>query len=169
MKSKIRALIPNSALITDMITMLIITFGVVLIFNGLILMTTNQPNNDSSETLTSEFAVSVTNSIPGIPFCIGEMTNYSLATVGLVSWAVGLNLLFIGLGLWIRHKFARITAFIVFSLATVFQFVQFLLLGIAGSPISIAEIMFNGIFSYLLLSKFDFSLHKLHQDQTSTS
>jgi hypothetical protein len=137
-----------------LISVLVITFAIVLILNGITLMMTT-PAQDGSEGVTSDFAVQVTNSIPGIPFAIVDMAQYSIGVIGLVSWIVGLNLLLIGLGLWIKHKFARMIALLVFGLASAFQFIQFLLLGIMGSPISVVQIVINGLIAFFLFSKFN--------------
>jgi hypothetical protein len=98
---------------------------------------------------------SVISWIPGIPFYIGNLANTSSSTVGLVSWFVGLDLLFVGLGLWVRHKFARFTALMIFAFATCLQFIQFLYSGAKGSPASITEFCINGILFYFVFSRFD--------------
>jgi hypothetical protein len=161
MKIKIKAPYTiNSSLITDFLAIFIITFGVVLIAGGLVLITAepaSSPSNNSQQGLTQQFALAVTNSIPGIPFSLIDLEQYSIAAIGLVSWIAGLNLLCIGLGLWVRHRLARLAALIVFGLAAFFQFIQFLLLGIVGSPISVAVTILNAAIAYLLFSKFDCS------------
>jgi hypothetical protein len=172
MREKIKAITSNSSLITDFLAIFIITFGVILIAEGLFLITSNPAsaiNNNSQQGLTPQFALSVTNSIPGIPFCISALSQYSFAAIGLVSWIGGLNLLFIGLGLWVRHRLARLVAFVVFALAAFFQFTQFLLLGIVGSPISVAVTIMNSVIAYLLFSKFDFSSPSSSRDNEGGS
>jgi hypothetical protein len=147
----------NNSYITDLLSIFVITFAIVLILNGIILMTTT-PAQDNSKGVTSQFAVAVVNSIPGIPFTIADLSQYSLSEIGLVSWIIGLNFLLIGLGLWVKHKFARMIGLIVFGLASFFQATQFLLLGLVGSPISIIEMALNILIAYLLFSKFEVKL-----------
>jgi hypothetical protein len=101
-------------------------------------------------------AVSVLDWIPGIPFYIGDLANAAATAVGLVCWILGIDFLLVGLGLWVRHRLARLAALMMFALAAFFQFVQFLLLGILGSPMSIIEFSIDGVFVYLLFSRFDF-------------
>ena len=154
-KKLIMKKLPNRGLITDLLSILVITFGIVLICNGVILITTNASNG--SQGVSSQFAMSATNSIPGIPISITDLSQTSVAGIGLVSWIIGLNLLFIGLGLWIKHKLARVVGIVVFGLACFFQFIQFLLVGIVGSPISVIQMFVNGALGYLLFAKFDYS------------
>jgi hypothetical protein len=155
--SSVGRYLSNRTFITDLIAKLIITFGVVLIVGGLYLMITD--GNASSQvvqtSLSAKTAVSLFNWVPGIPFYIGDLANLSTSTVGLVSWLVGLDLLLVGLGLWVKHRLARFTALMIFVLATFFQFVQFLYLGILGAPTSVIELCIDGILVYFLFSKFD--------------
>jgi lysylphosphatidylglycerol synthetase-like protein (DUF2156 family) len=144
-------------LVTDLTAKLVITFGVVLIVGGLYLMMTD-PGASTQAVQTSlavKTAVSTVNWVPGIPFYIGDLGSLSASTVGLVSWFVGLDLLLVGLGLWVRHKVARFTALIIFVLAACFQFIQFLQFGILGAPTSVLEFCVDGILVYFLFSKFD--------------
>jgi len=147
----------NRNLITDLIAKLVITFGVVLIVGGLYLMITDgdAATQAAQTSVAAKTAVSLFNWVPGIPFYIGDLANSSTSTVGLVSWIVGLDLLLVGLGLWVRHRLARFTALMIFVLAAFFQFVQFLYLGILGAPASVLELCVDGILVYFLLSKFD--------------
>jgi hypothetical protein len=112
---------------------------------------------DPAQEITPQFAISVVNLIPGMPLCIADLASYSLSAIGLVTWIIGLNLLLVGLGLWVRHRVARLIASTIYLVATFFQFSQFLLFGIVGSPVSIIEIFLNGLITYLLISKFDLS------------
>jgi hypothetical protein len=149
--NEIRKYLSDRALITDLTAKLVITFGVVLIIGGFYLMITDP----SGSTQAAQTIVSVVNWVPGIPFYIGELANSSASIVGLVSWFVGLDLLLVGLGLWIRHRLARFTALIIFVLAAYFQFIQFLYFGFLGAPTSIIELCVDAILVYFLLSKFD--------------
>lgn len=153
--NRIKTLLSNKPFITDLLGILIITFAIVLIINGIILMHT-APGQDSSLGVTSQFATSVTNSIPGIPFAITQLAQHSLCVIGLASWITGLNSLLLGLGIWIKHRIARIVGLIVFIFASFFQAGQFLLLGIVGSPISFIQMAINIVFVYMLFFKFDY-------------
>ncbi len=154
--AQLRKHLSDRTLIMDLAVKFIITFGVVLIVGGLYLMMPGASVLAQGQTNSaSQSAVSTVGWIPGIPFYIGDLVNVSVATVGLVSWIIGVDLLFVGLGLWVRHKLARLTALIIFVLAASFQFLQFLFLGFMGSPTSVIELLINGIFVYLLFSKFD--------------
>ena len=109
----------------------------------------------SVQTNGAQAAVSTSDWIPGIPFYIGALTNVNAIIVGSVSWILGVDLLLVGLGLWVRHRLARSAAIMIFALAALFQFVQFLLFGAIGSPISLVELFVDGTFAYFLFSKFD--------------
>ncbi|MCW3983833.1 MAG: hypothetical protein NWE96_07535 [Candidatus Bathyarchaeota archaeon] len=113
------------------------------------------PSQNSTQGVTSQFALEVVNYIPGIPIGIMELSGYSLSGIGLVSWIIGLNVMIIGLGLWVKHKYARFAALTIFGLAFIFQFFQFLLSGLTGSLISVIQMGINGVIAYLLLSKFE--------------
>jgi hypothetical protein len=164
MMKKIKESIGNPAIITDFVIIAIITFSVVLIFAGLILMTsdTSYPYEPSQE-ITPQFAISVIDLIPGIPFNMGALSQYSLSAIGLVSWIIGLDLLLTGLGLWVKHRLAQIVAVIIFALSTFAQFIEFLLLGIVGSPSSVILTILNSIILYVLVTKFNFTLQKSSQ------
>jgi len=154
---RIGRLLDNRSAITDLVSLLVITFGVILVVAGLSLAIGgpsvqtqgNQPG------LTSNAAVSMVALIPGIPFYIGDLSQCSLATLGIVFWVLGIDFLLVGLGLWVRHELARFAMIAVFLVATFFQFIQFLLAGFAGSPGAILEAALSAFISYLLLSKFD--------------
>jgi hypothetical protein len=154
---KLKNLLSDRALITNLLARLIIAFGVVLIVGGLYLMITDvSASTQAQQTgLLATSAVSTLDWIPGIPFYIGDLANASATAIGLVSWILGVDFVLVGLGLWIRSGLARLAALIIFVLAAYFQFVQFLLLGILGSPISIIEFSIDGVFAYFLFSKFD--------------
>jgi lysylphosphatidylglycerol synthetase-like protein (DUF2156 family) len=149
--NKLRRYLSDCALITDLTSKLVITFGVVLMIGGLYLMITDP----SALNQAAQSMVSTVGWVPGIPFYIGNLANSSASTAGLIAWLVGLDLLLVGLGLWVRHKLARFTATIVFGLAAFFQFIQFLDTGIIGSPSSAVGLCVDAILVYFLLSKFD--------------
>jgi hypothetical protein len=153
---KIRGYLSDRILITDLIAKLIITFGVVLIVGGLYLMITNGgASTQIAQNIAVKSVVSTVDWIPGIPFLIGDLANFSASTVGLVCWFFGVDLLLLGLGIWVRHVFARVTTLMIFFLAACFQLVQFMYFGIIGSPTSIVELLVDGVFVYFLVSRFD--------------
>ena len=148
--NKLRKYLSDRTLITDLVCKLVITFGVVLIIGGLYLMLTDPGTSQAVESVVSSVAW-----VPGIPFYIGNLSNLSSSTVGLVSWIVGLDLLLVGLGLWVRHKLARFTALAIFALAALVQFLQFLFSGVVGTPSSVLEIVVDGMLVYFLFTRFD--------------
>lgn len=151
---KIKTFIDNKIAVTDILSISIITFGVVLVVAGLFLMITDVMI--PSQTTSTKFGVATLSFLPGVPFSVGDLANSSLSVLGLVSWIVGMDLVLVGLGLWVRHKLARFVALTIFSLSMIFQFVQFLLSGILGSPTSVVQIVVNGLVVFLLFSRFDF-------------
>lgn len=105
--------------------------------------------------LSAGNAASTMDWIPGIPFNMGSLTNLSDSAVGFISWFVGFDLFLVGLGLWARHKVARVVALTFFALAALFQFAEFVSVGILGSPTSFVELVLDVIFVYFLAIKFD--------------
>jgi len=151
------------SLITDLMSKFTITFGVVLIVGGLYLMIVN-PGSFAALTQTNQSvnsAVTAIGWLPGVPLYLGDLNNIGSITVGSVSWILGIDLLLIGLGLWVRHKLARMAAIIIFVLAAFFEFIQFILLGALGSPISLIDFLVNAIFAYFLFSKFDYHVEPI--------
>ncbi|MGA2523398.1 MAG: hypothetical protein ABSF65_04510 [Candidatus Bathyarchaeia archaeon] len=138
-------------LITDLISKLLITFGVVLILGGVYLIITDP----AGSTPATQNMISSINWIPGIPFYMGNLANLSASTSGLASWFTGFDLLLVGMGLWVRHKVARLVALMIFSLAALFQFVEFVSVGILGSPTAFIELCLSVIFLYFLAFQFD--------------
>ena len=169
MLRKLKNYLSDRTLITDLLAKLIITFGVVLIVGGLYLIITGASVSTqvAQTNLAAKSAVSTVDWIPGIPFYIGDLANVSVTAIGLVSWILGIDLLLVGLGIWVRHPLARLAALMIFTLAAFFQFVQFLLLGILGSPISIIELCVDGVIVYFLLSKFDSADNSLKSCQAA--
>jgi hypothetical protein len=154
--TKLKAYLSDRSLIASLLAGFIITFGVVLIVGGLYLMITDPRNSAQvAQTSLAKSAVFIFDWIPGIPFYVGDLADVSLTAIGLVLWILGIDFLLIGLGLWVRHRLARLAALMIFGLAAFFQFVQFLLLGILGSPTSIIELSIDGTFAYLLFSRVD--------------
>ncbi len=154
---KFKKYINDRTLITDLLTKFIITFGVVLIVGGLYLMMTDPgASTQVAQTkLATQSVVSTMDWIPGIPFYISSLVNVGTAAIGLVSWVLGIDFLLVGMGFWVRNQIARLIGLMIFILAAAFQFVQFVNLGILGSPASIIELLVDGIFIYFLFSKFE--------------
>ena len=157
MLRKLENYLSGRTLITVMLAGLIVAFGVALIVGGLYFVigdasaSTQVAQTDSA----AKSAVYILGWIPGIPFCIGDLADFSVTVIGLVSCIVGICLFLVGLGLWVRHRPARLAALAIFVSAAFFQFVQFLLLGVLGSPISIIELCVDGVIAYSLMSRFD--------------
>jgi hypothetical protein len=158
---RLESYLSDRTLITDLICKLTITFGVVLIVGGLYLMiTASAVSTQAFQTYNAvKSTVDTINWIPGIPFYIGDLLSRGATIVGVVSWILGIDLLLLGLGLWVRHRFARFAAFAVFGLAAIFQFIQFLILGAMGSPSSIVEFLADAIIIYFLLFRFDSTIY----------
>ena len=148
---KVKKYINDRTLVTDLLTKLVITFGVMLVVGGLYLIMTNP----SGSTQGAQSIVSTVNWIPGIPFSIGSLVNVGATSVGLVSWFIGIDLLLVGLGFWVRSRIARFIGLTIFILAALFQFVQFMFVGIMGSPASIIELLIDASFIYFISLKFD--------------
>jgi hypothetical protein len=157
LKDKIVEITSDLPLVSDFMAKLVITFGIVLLVSGLALML-----SDSS--LVSEVAladsaidsaVGVISWVPGVPFNARELVGFNVTTAGLVSWVVGIDLLLIGLGVWIRYRIAHLAAVVMFSLAAAFQCQQFITLGITGAPSSITGISINVIIAYYLFAAFN--------------
>ncbi len=153
---RIKELFLNRPLVTDIISKLIITFGVVLLIAGLYLMLsdpslTQTPLSNSAV----QSATAIISWVPGLPFNAGELTNSSVTTIGLVSWIVGIDLLLVGLGVWIRHRLARLVSLSIFILAAVFQFIEFITRGINGAPMSVLLLAVNAVIAYLIFATFD--------------
>ncbi len=149
--NELKKYLSDHSLITDLISKLVITFGVVLIVGGLYLMITD--GGTSAQTVKT--MVSAVDWVPGTPFYMGGLENMSASTVGLVAWIIGLDLLLVGLGLWVRHTLARFAAMAIFALSAYFQLIQFLHFGIVGAPAATAQLCADGVFVYFLFSKFD--------------
>jgi hypothetical protein len=149
--NKLRKYLSDRALITDLTAKLVITFGVVLMIGGLYLMITDPgASNQAAQSM-----VSTVGWVPGIPFYIGNIASSSASTAGLVAWLVGLDLLLVGLGLWVRHKLARFTTVLIFGLSACFQFIKFLYVGVMGAPAAFAQVCIDAVLIYFLISKFD--------------
>ncbi len=150
---KFKSYLNNHALITDLLSKLMITFAVVLIVGGIYLMVIGQTVAQAKS--STQLAISTVNCVPGVPFNVGELSGTSVSVIGLVSWIIGFDFLLVGLGFWVRNKIARWVGLLIFVLAAFFQFVQFLYFGAIGAPTSIVEVSIDGILAYFLFSKFE--------------
>jgi hypothetical protein len=144
----------NQALITDIISKLTITLGIIFIVGGFYLMAANPSSQQVGYGNSAQSSFSI-DWVPGVPLFAGDLTNLNAVLAGSVIWILGVNLLLVGLGLWVRHQLARLAAILIFSLAALFQFIQLLFLGVVGSPVSAVLLLVNAAFSYFLLSHFD--------------
>ncbi len=154
--SPIRKFLENRTLIIDLVAKFTITFGVILIVGGLYLMVANPDLSVAAQASQgSQSVVFSVGSVPGVPFLMSDLSGLGGVMVGSVSWIIGVNLLLVGLGLWVRHKIARLAAMLIFGLAAFFQLIQLLLVGIFGAPLSILLLFVDAAFAYFLFSKFD--------------
>jgi hypothetical protein len=148
----------NKARVADIVFLLTVTFGVISLVGGfsIILFTASLPARISGISAVEESVIFVVSQIPGIPLEFGDLiSSGGLNAVGVALWIMGFNILLIGLGLWTKSKAAKWIAFGVFSVATFMEFVQFLLLGVLGSPSSVVGIFVNGLIVYMI-TKLDF-------------
>jgi hypothetical protein len=157
----------NKEAITNILSEIIITLGVVLIVGGIYLMILDPSSSNQTlqTTVAAKTVINTTAWIPGIPFFVNDLANCSITAIGLVSWLMGINLLLTGLGLWVRHGLARLVALSIFCLSASVQFVQFLLFGIIGSPNSVVLLILDAVILYLLFTKVDSHKIKLKQVQ----
>ncbi len=169
--ARVRKHLDNKELVTNILSNLIITLGVVLIVGGLYLMILDPSASGQSlqTTVAARSVIDITAWIPGLPFLVSDIAGCSITAIGLVSWVMGVNLLLIGLGVWVRHKLARLVALAIFSLSAVIQFAQFLLFGILGSPYSIVLLVLDGVIAYLLFTRFDSRISDVKTDQLSNT
>jgi hypothetical protein len=156
---------PSDRALTDLLARLIVVFGVALIAGGFysVIAYASASTQVAQTSSAAKSVVSILDWIPGIPFYVCDLADFSAATIGLVSWILGIGLLLVGLGLWGRRRLARLAALAIFGAAAFFQFVQFLLLGFLGSPISIVELCADGVIVYSLLSRFDSTDQTCHE------
>ncbi len=152
----LRKYLSDKVLVTDLTTKFVIAFGVVLLIGGLYLMIIDPGSASSPAQAVNAIQTVVTdlNWVPGIPFYIGNL-NCGASITGLVSWLIGLDLLLVGLGLWVRHKLARFVALAIFALSALFQFIQFVNVGIEGAPSSVFVLLLDVAFIFFLFTRFD--------------
>jgi len=142
----------NKVLLADVLFLVVTTSGIMLTISGLFVMilAATLPAEVSGVELLQQSVLSVLGLIPGVPINMNDLEGSSLTAIGMVSWIVGLDLLVVGLGLWVRSKVARWIAIIVFTSSVFFNFVQFLLLGLLGAPMATVSLLVNALILYLL-------------------
>lgn len=161
LKDRIVEITSNRPLVSDFMAKLVITFGIVLIVSGLALMLSDSSLVSETPLADSaiDSAVGVISWVPGTPFNAKELVSFNVTAAGLVTWVTGIDLLLIGLGVWIRHRIAHLAAAVMFGLATIFQCQQFITMGIKGAPASITGIAVNVIIAYFLFTVFNWERH----------
>ncbi len=158
----------NKEVITNILSEVIITLGVVLIIGGVYLMLVD-PGSSSQTSIAAKSIIDITAWIPGLPFFVNDLKSISITAIGLISWVMGLNLLLTGLGLWIRHGLARLAALVIFFMTIIVQFTQILLSGIVGAPNSVVLLLLDVVIVYLVFTKIDSQKINLKAVQTKFS
>ncbi len=134
------------------ISLVSVSLGGLLLVLGLLMLAvdTGLFMNPTRVSLVSSNFLSTLAQFPGIPFDLTELTTSPATIAGIVVWILGLDIMLVGLGLWVKNRFARYTGIIVFGLAAFFDFSKFLLSGILGAPSSVIELIANSIILYCL-------------------
>jgi len=158
-RDRLVGLTSDRPLVTDIISKLILTFGVVLLVSGLYLMLADSEllGQEPLANSARQTATAVVSWVPGLPFSASEMGSCSITAIGLVSWITGIDLLLVGLGVWARNRLALLAAVAIFGLAAGFQFFQFFTLGIIGAPASLVGLGVNGCITYFLFLTFNWT------------
>jgi len=135
------------------ISLVSIGLGGLLLIMGLLMLIvdTGLFMNPARVSLVSKNFLSTLAQFPGIPFDLTELTTSPATIAGIVVWILGLDVMLVGLGLWVKNRFARYTGITVFGLAAFFDFVKFLLSGILGAPSSVIELIVNSTILYCFL------------------
>jgi hypothetical protein len=100
--------------------------------------------------LVSNNFLSTIAQFPGIPVDLTELTTSPATIAGFVVWILGFDIMLVGLGLWVKSRFARYVGIAVFGMAAFFDFVKFLLAGVLGAPGSVIELIANSVLLYCL-------------------
>ncbi len=140
----------------DFLAITSISLGVVLIVGGLFLIISeasifNLIRNSQSATQSMANTIDL---IPGVPFSMSwpfELIPFGSGTIGIVTWVFGIDILLVGLGLWVRNKYAKLAAITIFGLAICFDVAQFLFYGFGGAPQAVIGATINGIIVFLLI------------------
>lgn len=146
---------PDTDLIGDILTITTISLGVTLLVGGLFMVISDTAIFNVSKTVSSTQSMAhIIDLFPGMPFSTSwpfDLISSGMATVGIVTWIVGADILLIGLGFWTKHKLAKWVGIGVFGLAIWFDFIEFLFFGVLGAPEAVISITINGLILYLLL------------------
>ena len=141
----------STSLILRSISTVSFLLGAVLAIMGTILALLDFSMALNVFKVTAEQAAFVVNQFPGIPILVTDVADQGFLTVGLVTSILGVDLLLVGAGLRAGIRIAKWTAIMLFSLAVYFDFVEFLVLGLLGAPMSLAMAVLNAVILYLLL------------------
>ncbi len=147
----------NKAFIADALFISSVTIGIILLLGGvfIIILSSSMPAKASGvDSMVQTIALTI-NLVPGVPLSFTDLTGGGFIMIGIVSWITGLNILLVGLGLFVKSTLAKWVALGTFALATIIDFIQFLIYGVLGSPDAVLGILINGILVYLL-TKTDF-------------
>jgi hypothetical protein len=137
----------------DTISLLSVGLGWILLVLGLLLMFANAGLLSSNSAYLVSGVTSIVGQLPGIPVYAVDLATTQTTLFGIVIWTLGLDVLLVGLGLWVRHRLARWVAAAIFGLAAFFDFAQFLLLGLLGAPVFTLEFIVNTLILYALFKR----------------
>jgi hypothetical protein len=134
------------------VSLVSIGLGGLLLVLGLLMLVvdTGLFMNPTHVSLVSKNFLSTLAQFPGIPFDLTELTTSPATIAGIVVWILGLDVMLVGLGLWVKNRFAIYAGIVIFGLAVFFDFVKFLLSGILGAPSSVIELIVNSMILYCL-------------------
>jgi len=134
------------------ISLFSICLGWLLLALGLLISVgeTNSFLSPAYATSVSTNILSIVGKFPGIPFDVTELGTSSAIISGIIVWILGIDIILLGFGLWMRSRFARYVGITVFGLATFFDFVEFLMNGFVGAPASVIEMIINSTVLYCL-------------------
>jgi len=136
----------------EIISLVSIGLGSVLLASSLLMLVLDTGFFMSSThvSMVSNNFLNTVAQLPGIPFDLTELKTSPSTISGILVWILGLDIVLVGLGIWVKNRLARYAGITVFGLAAYFNFVKFLLFGILGSPSSIIELAVNSTILYLL-------------------
>jgi len=132
------------------ISLFSIGLGAILLVSGLLMLFVDGSLSSTRASLVSNNFLSTVAQFPGIPFNLTDLTSSPAAVGGIVVWVLGIDIMLVGLGLWIKNKLARYFAVTVFGIAAFFDFTNFLLSGVLGAPSSVTELLVNSALLYCL-------------------
>jgi hypothetical protein len=141
----------NGSLAANALFLITVTLGLLLLVGGLftMILSASLPDKIGDFESTTQSIVFATSEIPRVLVNLGDSASGSPATMGIVSWIIGIDILFIGLGLWAKSRLAKWIAMGVFASSTFFNFVTFLNVGVLGSFSAFMGIFIDGSLIYL--------------------